>query len=97
MVFGCGVRKAISEVELRGMTASFSITRNRGERRLSFLRGNWDQFDPSHLEARSTLSAHLEDFNRFVLALGIVSGTEQSFRAPLEDNTRTGAGLADGG
>ena len=26
MVFGCGVRKAISEVELRGMTASFSIT-----------------------------------------------------------------------
>jgi len=34
--------------------------------------------------ARSTLAVHLGDFKRFVLALGIVSNTEQSFHTPLE-------------
>ena len=36
------------------------------------------------VDGRSTLSAHLDDFKRFVLALSIVSDSEQSFRAPLE-------------
>jgi HEXXH motif-containing protein len=35
-------------------------------------------------DAKSSLKAHLADFKRFVLALGVVTGTNQAFATPLE-------------
>jgi len=35
-------------------------------------------------DSKSALKAHLNDFKRFVLALGIVAGTDQTFLTPLE-------------
>ncbi len=36
------------------------------------------------VDPKSALKAHLDDFKRFVLALGIASGTDQVFLAPLK-------------
>ena len=35
-------------------------------------------------EPKAALKAHLDDFKRFVLALGLVSGTDQKFSTPLK-------------
>jgi HEXXH motif-containing protein len=37
-------------------------------------------------DSKTALKLHLNDFKRFVLALGIVAGTEQNFLTPLEVN-----------
>ena len=36
------------------------------------------------LDPRSALAAHLSDFKRFVLALGVTTKTDQTFRSPFE-------------
>ena len=48
VVLGHGVGKAITEVELRGVAASFAIARKRRECRLCFLRGDRNELDSSH-------------------------------------------------
>src|SRR5208283_72328 len=48
VVLGHGVGKAITEVELRGVAASFAIARKRRECRLYCLRGDRNELNSSH-------------------------------------------------